>query len=253
MLQLLLIAVMAMLAAVLAVLEHRSGVRGTDWRNNLLAWAMQIAGGFILIPLLPLWQGHALVDGSALPFWWSLPVYVVVHDLGEYLFHRAQHRIPFLWAMHSLHHSDPAMSALTTQRHFWGDQLIKTMTIWSAASLIISPTVPLVMGYALLSLWNFVTHSALPIDFGRWSWLLNAPAYHRRHHSSMPQHYDSNFAALLPIFDVIAGSYHRPDGFPPTGLDRKPESTADIALWPLVFNGWLRRKPEIPIAAPSRP
>lgn len=253
MLQLVLIAAMAMIAAGLAVVEYRSGVRGTDWRNNLLAWVMQAGAGFIFIPLLPLWQGHALIEAGALPFWWTLPVYVVVHDLGEYLFHRAQHRIPALWAMHSLHHSDPAMSALTTQRHFWAEPLIKTVTIWSAASLIVSPTMPLVLTYALLSLWNFLTHSALPVDFGRWSWLLNSPAYHRRHHSSLPEHYDSNFAALLPIFDVIAGSYNRPDGFPPTGLDRKPENAADLALWPLVAGGWLGRRSEAPTGAPSPP
>ena len=46
----------------------------------------------------------------------------------------ASHRIPALWAMHSLHHSDPEMTALTTNRHFWGDQLIKALTIWSAMS-----------------------------------------------------------------------------------------------------------------------
>lgn len=253
MLDLVFIFCMAVLAATLAVLEYRSGVRGTDWRNNLLAWAMQMAGALIFIPLLPLWQGHALLDGGSLSFWWGLPIYVLVHDLGEYLFHRAQHRIPALWAMHSLHHSDPAMSALTTQRHFWGDSLVKTVTVWSAASLLISPTVPLVLSYFLLSLWNFVAHSALPIDFGRWSWVLNSPAYHRRHHSSLPEHYNSNFAALLPIFDVIAGSYRRPDGFPPTGLDSKPKSAIDIALWPLVFSGRLGRKRAAPITAPSLP
>jgi sterol desaturase/sphingolipid hydroxylase (fatty acid hydroxylase superfamily) len=244
MLNLVLIGVMALVVTVLVVIEHLAGVRGTDWRNNLLAWAMQMVATFVFIPLLPLWQGHALLDGAALPFWLAFPAYLVVHDLGEYLFHRAQHRIPALWAMHALHHSDPSMSVLTTQRHFWGEPLIKTLTVWSAASLIVSPTPLLVLGYALLSLWNFVAHSALRIDFGRWSWLLNSPAYHRRHHSSLPEHYDSNFAALFPIFDVIAGSY-----FPPTGLDRKPEGAADLALWPLVFHGW-RRKEVLPERLP---
>ncbi|MEO5587718.1 MAG: sterol desaturase family protein [Novosphingobium sp.] len=233
MLDFVLLGITAAFVAGLVAIEHRAGVRGTDWRNNLLAWAAQLIAIFAFIPLLPLWQGHALLDSGSLPFWLALPLYIVVHDLGEYLFHRAQHRIPWLWSMHALHHSDPAMSALTTQRHFWGDPLIKTVTVWSAASLIVSPTLPLILCYSGLSLWNFVAHSALRIDFGRWSWLLNSPAYHRRHHSSLPEHYDSNFAALLPIFDVIAGSYHRPTGYPPTGLDRQPGSAVDILLWPL--------------------
>jgi sterol desaturase/sphingolipid hydroxylase (fatty acid hydroxylase superfamily) len=229
------LAVMIAVAGLLAALEYRRGVRGTDWRNNLWAWAMQLVASVAFLPFLPVFQGHALVDAADLPWWIAFPVYFVVHDLGEYLFHRAQHRIPALWAMHALHHSDPAMSALTTTRHFWGDQLIKTVTIWSVASFVISPTSGMVVGYAFLVLWNFVVHSALPIDLGRWSWLVNSPAYHRRHHSSRPEHYGSNFAAMLPIFDVIAGTYHRPDGFPPTGLDRKPANPIEIAVWPLVI------------------
>lgn len=233
------------LAAGLAAIEYLYGVRGTDWRNNLFAWAIAFFTGAAFLPLLPLWQGHGLIDGAALPFWLALPLFLVVQDLGEYLFHRAQHRIPWLWSMHALHHSDPAMSALTTQRHFWGDQLVKTVTVWSAASLIVSPTPELVLAYSAASMWNFVVHSALPIDLGRWSWLVNSPAYHRRHHSRLPEHYDSNFAALFPIFDVIAGSYHRPDGFPPTGLDRKPETVAEIAVFPLVFNDWRKSEEAI--------
>jgi sterol desaturase/sphingolipid hydroxylase (fatty acid hydroxylase superfamily) len=230
------LAVMIAVAGLLVVLEYRHGVRDTDWRNNLSAWAMQMVASAAFIPFLPAFQGHALIDAAALPWWIAFPIYFVIHDLGEYLFHRAQHRIPALWAMHALHHSDPNMSALTTQRHFWGDQLIKTMTIWSAASFVVSPTAGMVVGYAVLSLWNFVVHSALPFVLGRWSWLVNSPAYHRRHHSSLPEHYDSNFAALLPIFDVIAGSYHRPDGFPPTGLDRRPANAIEVAVWPLVIS-----------------
>lgn len=246
--------VILVFAAGLVALEWLRGVRDTDWRNNLMAWAVAFFTGAAFIPLLPLWQGHGLIDGAALPFWAAFPIYLVVHDLGEYLFHRAQHRVPFLWAMHALHHSDPQMSALTTQRHFWGDQLVKTVTIWTAASLIISPTPALVFTYAVVGLWHFVVHSALPIDLGRWSWVLNAPAYHRRHHSLLPEHYDSNFAALFPIFDVIAGSYHRPEGYPPTGLGRAPRNVAEIAVFPLVFNDWQKAEEADPIVSPlSRP
>lgn len=239
---LILLAGMLTIAGLLALIEYARGVRNTDWRNNLYAWGLQVAVFTLLLPFLPAFQGHALIDAATLPWWIAFPVYLVVHDLGEYLFHRAQHRIPLLWAMHALHHSDPSMSALTTQRHFWGDQLIKTVTIWSAASFVMSPTSGLVAAYAWVGLWHFVVHSALPIDLGRWSWLINSPAYHRRHHSRLPEHYDSNFAALLPIFDVIAGSYHRPNGFPPTGLDRKPANAIEVAVWPLVIGDPRGRK-----------
>jgi len=204
----------------------------TDWWRNLEAWALNAAIGFAVLPVLLSLHVPSLVDGAALPFWAGAIAYLVLRDFLEFLYHRAQHKIPLLWSMHALHHSDPNMSALTTTRHFWGDQVIKALTIWPLAALIIAPTPAMVALFNLVSLWNFAVHARLPISFGPLSWLLNSPAYHRRHHSSLPEHYNSNFAALLPVFDVLGGTYHRCDDFPPTGLDTKPESLSDLLLWP---------------------
>jgi sterol desaturase/sphingolipid hydroxylase (fatty acid hydroxylase superfamily) len=217
---------------VLVLLELRRAEAG-DWRINLQAWAIQTGVALALLPLIPAWQAHGLIDAGKLPFGAGLLLFVLVRDLAEYFYHRLQHRIPALWAIHSLHHSDPAMSALTTNRHFWGDQLVKQVTVWSLAGMLVMPTPAMVAVYALISLWNYYVHSALPGDFGRLSWLLNSPDYHRRHHSSLPEHFDSNFAALFPIFDVIAGSYHRPAGRPQTGFDMRPHGVADLVFWPL--------------------
>ena len=204
----------------------------TDWWRNLQAWALNAAIGFAVLPVLMSLHAPALVDGAALPFWAGASAYLVLRDLLEFLYHRAQHKVPLLWSMHALHHSDPNMSALTTTRHFWGDQVIKALTIWPLAALIIAPSPAMVGLFNLVSLWNFAVHARLPINFGPMSWLLNCPAYHRRHHSSLPEHYNSNFAALLPIFDVLSGTYNRPEGFPPTGLETMPESLSDLLLWP---------------------
>jgi sterol desaturase/sphingolipid hydroxylase (fatty acid hydroxylase superfamily) len=207
----------------------------TDWAINLAAWAINVGAGATVVALIDSWNGPALIDSRDLPAWAAVPLSILVFDLMEYLYHRVQHRIPVLWAMHSLHHSDPEMSALTTQRHFWADAIFKTLTVWSLGAMLVTPSRTAVVIYGLLSLYNFFTHSRLPVNFGRCSWLLNAPAYHRRHHSRLPEHYDSNFAALFPLWDVLLGSYHRPDGFPPTGLDRRPRTAADLLLWPLRF------------------
>ena len=220
---------------VLTLLELRSGRGGGDWLINLQVWAINMIAGLTVYKLVVVWHGASLIDGSALPVWLAVTLFIVTHDLGEYLFHRAQHRIPWLWAMHSLHHSDPDMSALTSNRHFWGDPMIKTLTIWPLAFLVISPTTEALAAYFAVSLWNFVAHANLRLNFGKWSWVLNSPAYHRRHHSQNPDHYDSNFAALFPIFDVLAGSYHRPEGHPATGLERQPRNVVDLLLWPFQY------------------
>jgi len=241
---------MAVVTALLVAAERARGVRDTDWRINFCAWALQFFAAGLFLKLIPLWQGNSLIDGSDLPFWLAFPVFLVVNDLGEYLFHRAQHRIPALWAMHALHHSDPNMTVLTTQRHFWGDQLVKRLTIWPAAAFVISPTSELFLAYLVAGFWNLLVHSNLPVDLGRWSWVVNSPTYHRRHHSSLPEHYDSNFAALLPIFDVIGGTYHRGKGLPPTGLEDQPTSLVEVAVWPLIVTGLWKPERRIGVAPP---
>jgi sterol desaturase/sphingolipid hydroxylase (fatty acid hydroxylase superfamily) len=239
----------ASLPAIVVVLlltaaERMRGPARTDWWRNLQAWAITALFGMALPQIFTGENGLSLLDGAALPFWLACPLFVVVRDFGEFAYHRAQHRIPLLWSMHSMHHSDPEMSALTTQRHFWGDQFIKSLTIWPLASMIIAPTPGIVAVTGLMGLWNFVSHARLRIDLGRWSWIINTPAYHRRHHSCLPEHYDSNFAGLLPIFDVVFGSYHRPDGYPPTGLPTRPESFGELVVWPI-----RREESEVPVSA----
>ena len=208
--------------------------RHVDWSSriiNVQAWAVSLASVALLLPAVQYSIPVSLVSDA--PAWIAIPAYILVMDLAEYLFHRAQHAIPILWRMHSLHHSDHDMNATTTQRHFWGDPLLKSLTIWPLAALIVAPTPAASAIYGFAMLWNVVSHSAIDLNFGKWSWLINGPAYHRRHHSIQPEHFNSNFAALFPIFDVIAGSYHRPEGFPRTGLDHRPRNLGEVLLWPL--------------------
>jgi sterol desaturase/sphingolipid hydroxylase (fatty acid hydroxylase superfamily) len=226
-----------LLAAIISAVERVLNPARADWLRNVQAWAFYTFAGLVFLPLFEALHTPSLIDGAALPFWIAFPLFLLVRDAGEFIYHRAQHCIPALWAMHSLHHSDPNMSSLTTQRHYWADQLVKAATVWPAALLIITPT-PLMLGaYVLASLYNFFIHARLKVDFGDWSWVLNCPAYHRRHHSSQPEHFNSNYAALFPIFDVICGTYHHPNGYPQTGLERRPMSFADLVLWPLRHDG----------------
>lgn len=207
---------------------------------NIYAVSILFAAQMCLLPLVALndvASRFSLFDLSAWSFLPAAFCFTVLMDFGEFAFHRAQHVIPFLWRMHSLHHSDPNMNALTTLRHFWGDQLIKALTIWPACVLLLRPTAGIILFYGFVSTFHFFIHSNLPVSFGRWSWLLNHPAYHRRHHSSRPEHFNSNFASLFPVFDLLCGSYRRPNGFPPTGLERAPRTVFDVLLWPVRSTG----------------
>ena len=219
---------------------------------SLSAWAALFLGQALATPALGgLTTGAINLAGGgliALPTrgwgWWvGLAAYFLAMDFGEYVFHRAQHAVPALWAMHSLHHSDRAFDSATTTRHYWLEPAIKSLTIWLMVGVLFKTPANMVGVYIAVSYWHYVVHSNTRLDFGRWSWVLNGPGYHRLHHSDAPEHFDINFASLFPIFDVLSGSYRRPRPGErvQTGLDTgdEPLSVVEMLLWPV--RGLLRR------------
>lgn len=183
-------------------------------------------GGWIVLPH----AGWGLLAGLA--------AYALLADGLEYWFHRAQHRWPLLWSMHSLHHSDTELNAASTGRHFWADHLLKLLTIYLVVGIVFKANPAIIGLYSGMSFYNVFSHMNLRVGFGRMAFLLNSPQYHRVHHSALPEHYNRNYAALFPIFDVMFGTYRPPgrDEFPATGLsERKPPTGPLQALaWPAV-------------------
>lgn len=182
-------------------------------------------GGFFRLP----GEGWAVALSAAL--------FIVAMDFMEYLFHRAQHTVPFLWQMHSFHHSDPSLNVTTTMRAFWLEPAIKAVFVYPIVGILFHAP-PLVLTiYGVSKLWDFVNHLNLRIHFGRFWVVLNGPQYHRIHHSREPEHFNRNFAAFFPVFDWIFGTHHRPiqGEFPVTGLDTgdRPRNLLEALAWPI--------------------
>ncbi len=218
-----------------------SATQKGEWTTNAWAFALTSAGHALIVALLAVQEtalvnalGGGLVDLRILPWWAGALTYLVAMDLGEYLFHRAQHAIPFLWAMHSLHHSDTALNVTSTQRHFWLEPAIKSVTIWLVVSLMFRADAFIFGVYFVASLANFLFHANLRLGAGPASWLINTPQYHRLHHSIDPAHDGVNYAAILPIFDVLSGSYRRPrkGEYPATGLPAPSAQPLELLVWP---------------------
>jgi sterol desaturase/sphingolipid hydroxylase (fatty acid hydroxylase superfamily) len=179
---------------------------------------------------------HLRSDG-----WWfllSVMLVIITIDLLGYLVHRAQHKFPVLWAIHSLHHSAEALSAVTGARHFWLEEPITTAAVLPVLGIIfkIPPEVMTTIGFVYI-LPDGLAHTNVRLSLGRFALCLNNPQYHRIHHSVEPQHRDKNFCKMLPLFDVIFGTAWKPgkDEFPSTGLmsREKPVGFLDGIIWPI--------------------
>ena len=231
----------ALLVAALTLIEMRWPARpeAAPRAMNLAVWAVRLALQLTVVPLVGLLMAEAArrlgtpsLRIGRWPFWLGAGVLILAIDLAEYLYHRAQHAWPWLWRRHALHHSDPCVSATTTERHWWGDLVLKTVLFGAPLAALLQPSAAQYALFSALSLWHYVVHANLKLGFGRWSWALNSPAYHRLHHARAAEHHGANFAALLPLFDVIAGSYRRPVEILETGLETQPRTLIQALAWP---------------------
>ena len=171
---------------------------------------------------------------------------LLIFDFFYYWYHRSEHKYPWLWAIHKLHHLDPGINVSTNLRHHWLEDVgrIPIITIPMAILFDLSPRVGGAIGFAF-SAWTYFIHANLKVSLGRLSWLVDGPQLHRIHHSKLAQHYDRNFAAFFPIWDVIFGTYYHPGRgeFPPTGVIDEPQvTTLREAAW-LPFRTWWGASP----------
>jgi sterol desaturase/sphingolipid hydroxylase (fatty acid hydroxylase superfamily) len=230
--------------------------------------------------LAVIYFAHWLMDGSATTItvlivnalgggiihlpnhgWWYVPSflsYLVAFDFYLYLVHRANHKIPLLWSMHSLHHSATAMSATTGARHFWLETVVGAVCFAPFFGLLLNVPGNIAFPVVILNFFvGAVGHFNVPVRLGKWGLWLNNPQWHRIHHSRLPQHRDKNFANFFPIFDVIFGTawIPEPHEFPDAGLDTadKPRTVLEGMIWPLrhYWRRW-RSQTEQPAAVTSR-
>jgi sterol desaturase/sphingolipid hydroxylase (fatty acid hydroxylase superfamily) len=169
-------------------------------------------------------------------------LYLLVYDFFYYWFHRWEHRYPWMWAMHRIHHSDPAVNVTTTFRVHWIEEPFRLIFLHWPLALVtnLTPVEGGAYGF-VLGLWIFVIHANIRLSLGPLSWLVAAPQVHRIHHSIEPRHIDRNFAAFFPVWDVLFGTYYHPrrDEYPATGLvgaDER-ETLAQANLYPFAL--WL--------------
>ncbi|GGF14367.1 hypothetical protein GCM10011611_20200 [Aliidongia dinghuensis] len=202
-----------------------------------LAPVMSIAASGVAVSLNSIGGGLVALPAGG---WWfpaNVLAILLVTDFLEYSYHYAQHKVPLLWRMHSLHHSEEQINATTTTRQFWFDQIIRAMVILPIVGLAIRTDASVVVVARMLVVANGIhVHMSLQRGWGRLWWLLNSPQYHRCHHSFLPQHIDRNLAPMFPIWDILFGTAYRAaaDEYPPTGLQPSVRpSLLGAVLWPL--------------------
>ena len=123
--------------------------------------------------------------------------------------HRAFHGAR-LWRFHAVHHSSVDLDWLSAVRlHPVNDAV---MRLAGEVPLLVLGLAPLaIAGIApVLTVMAILVHANLDWDWGPLRALLASPRFHRWHHTDEANARDKNFAGLLPIWDILFGTYYMP-------------------------------------------
>lgn len=128
-------------------------------------------------------------------------------DFAYYWQHRSGHRIRWMWASHSVHHSPPQLT-------FSGAYRLGITGFLSGLFVFFLPLMwlgfsPRMIGilYALNLIYQFWLHTELVPKLGWFEKVFNTPSHHRVHHAINYGYVDKNFGGILIIFDKIFGTY----------------------------------------------
>ena len=142
----------------------------------------------------------------------SVIIGVLLIDLDSYIGHTAFHKIPVLWRIHRVHHSDNELDSTSSLRTHPFEVLI--LAIWRSVSFSI-------IGVSFASFVIFFTF-ALPLVFiqhanikfpdimEKWLGLVFVTAsWHKIHHSDEQEFTDSHYGNVFTFWDRIFGTFHR--------------------------------------------
>lgn len=167
---------------------------------------------------------HGFGPVSRLPLGLQAVLILVLGDCIGYWMHRAFHGAR-LWRFHAVHHSSVDLDWLSAVRlHPVNDALMRIAGTLPILGLGFAPVA--VAGIApILTLMAILAHANLDWDWGPLRAVVVSPRFHRWHHTDEANARDKNFAGLLPLWDVLFGTYYMPK-------DRIPEQFGTVSPVP---------------------
>jgi sterol desaturase/sphingolipid hydroxylase (fatty acid hydroxylase superfamily) len=148
-----------------------------------------------------------VIDLGAVP---AVVIGFLCLDLALYWQHRLFHRLPWLWRLHRVHHSDTAFD-LTLGVRFHPIEIVLSMLIKFAVIAVTgAPAMAVVLFEIVLSAGSLFTHADADLDpvlERRLRRVIVTPDMHRIHHSVYRDETDSNFGFHISIWDRLFLSY----------------------------------------------
>ncbi|MDO6685767.1 MULTISPECIES: sterol desaturase family protein [unclassified Agarivorans] len=178
----------------------------------------------------------------------SFVALILAQDFCYYWFHRASHRVRWMWAAHVVHHSSENMNFSTAFRQSLMYPLAGMWLFWLPL-VIIGFDPKWVIFVVLLNLGlQFFVHTQAIKSLGPLEWLFNTPSHHRVHHGRNPQYIDKNYAGVFIIWDKLFGSFEKEQQTVEYGITQPIDSFNPFVV---TFKEWRTMLREVNVAGLS--
>jgi sterol desaturase/sphingolipid hydroxylase (fatty acid hydroxylase superfamily) len=135
----------------------------------------------------------------------------LIVDLFKYWYHRWTHEVPWLWRIHSIHHSLDRLEMLRAS-YFFPLDLFITVATGTLALLMVGVDYRII---AFHNVWAGITgllnHSNADLKCGFFDHFLNSIGHHRAHHSVSLPGIQSNYGSFFNFADRMFGTRYLPD------------------------------------------
>jgi sterol desaturase/sphingolipid hydroxylase (fatty acid hydroxylase superfamily) len=206
----LLIAVMLQRRLPHAGLRGAWRVNGGLWLTNIVVMSLVCGACACAASLWVRAAGIGVLNVIGPPPIVAAVVTVVFLDLVSYAWHRANHRLAFLWRFHRVHHSDATFTVSTGLRFHPGELLLSLPVRLAAIAVIGAAPLGIIVFEFCFATANLIEHGDISLParlervLGR---VFVTPALHRWHHSRQRPALNTNFGTVFVVWDRLLATY----------------------------------------------
>lgn len=190
-----------------------------EWQTDLVHFGVNhlVVGLTLLltnrvISSLDLFASASLTEAiRALPLPVTVFLTFLLADLVQYWFHRAMHEVPWLWKLHSVHHSAEAMDWLAGSRLHLGELILTRMLVLTPLFLLGMPQRALDLYILFVGFQAVFDHANVSAGLGPLKYVFVTPNFHHWHHSRDDEAIDKNYAAHFAFLDYLFGTAVKAD------------------------------------------
>ncbi|MEM8843554.1 MAG: sterol desaturase family protein [Pseudomonadota bacterium] len=163
----------------------------------------------------------------------------ILLDLWQYIWHRLNHKVVFLWRFHQVHHADKDMDASTGVRFHTVEIIFSSLTRILIIPILGLELNQLILYEVILLPIILFHHSNINLNENLDRILrifIVTPHIHRLHHSDIKSETNSNYSSVFSIWDRIFSSYSMrsiESGFR-LGLGKQFSSNEWNRLWGMI-------------------